>query len=872
MPKVSEVAKELGYKASELVLFVELLNFGVKIEHARADVDARTAMIIKKKVPPRSALKGTEKDLYETKVLPAQAEEEAKKKAEKADKVEKADKKVPVEKKTKKELDGPVVIPAHPVTEKKEIVPAAGSAVVAVHAGKTPKVEKREEKKKEVVLVSTRESEHKPKVMAPSATKVGLTAADKAAIKGEVAKPLIDVDKVIGEEHQIVAQRAAELQALEKGQMKVEADKTHRQPPTRPPQAPLRSRGQIRPNLQQRRVPTPAPGPRPVAGAPPVPAKAKPVVVPVADRKLEIIVPISLKDFSAQTGIRTNQIQSKMMAQGLMVPITAILTKDQVETLALEFNRDITIKKATAAEEKAVAAAGVKDDPKDLVTRAPVVVFMGHVDHGKTTLMDRIRGTNVAAGEAGGITQHIGAYRIQTKDNKPVVFLDTPGHEAFTQMRARGANTTDVAVIVVDAADGVMPQTVEAINHAKAANVKIMVALNKIDKTGANPNKVKGELSGHGLQPEDWGGKTVCCEVSGLTGAGVDHLVEMLGLEAELLDLKANPKRPATGVVIEARKTDDRGSVATVLVQNGTLKKGDVILAGKAYGRVRALHDEHGKSLLEAGPSWPAEIQGFVDVPDAGDKFMVVPDIDTARRVTEERQQRAQAAALAHKQHITLEGLFEKMKSGELKEIRVITKVDVKGSLEVFLQSLQDLSHEEVKLKVLHSEVGAVNESDVLLADASDAIIVGFNVEIETKAKQVAKDKGVEIKLYSIIYQAIEEMKLALEGLLAPELVEVKMGHAMVKEVFRISRAGTIAGSMVTDGKIERSNEVRIIRGGKVIHTGKLEGLKRFKDDVKEVAEGFECGIKVANRDDIQAGDVVEAFAVQKVARKLAKK
>ena len=861
MPKVSELAKELGYKATELVQLVDVFAIGVKIEHARADVDARTAMVIKNKVPPRTLLKGDQKDKYE-KIAAAQAEEETRKKAEKADKAEKVEKKPAAEKK-KKEHDGPVVVPAQPAAEKKmETVPAAGSAVVAVHAGKTeakPKLERKEEKKKEVVLVSTRESEHRPKVVAAPAARVGLTADEKAAIKGEVAKPLIDVDKVIGAEHEVHVQRAAELKAIEKGQLKIEADKAHRQPtPHRQQPAPVRSRGQIRPNLQQRRVPTLPPGQRP-APAP------KPVAVPVAERKIEVAVPISLKDFSAATGIRTNQIQSKMMSQGTMVPITAMLNEDQVVMLALEFNRDVTIKKAAAEAN----AADIKDDPKDLVQRAPVVVFMGHVDHGKTTLMDRIRGTNVAAGEAGGITQHIGAYRVTTKDGKPVVFLDTPGHEAFTAMRARGANTTDVAVIVVDAADGVMPQTVEAINHAKAAGVKIMVALNKIDKPSANPNKVKGELSGHGLQPEDWGGKTVCCEVSGLTGQGVDHLVEMLGLEAELLDLKANPKRPAQGVIIEARKTDDRGSVATVLVQAGTLKRGDIVWSGKAYGRVRALRDDHGRSLPEAPPSWPVEVQGFVDVPDAGDKFSVLKDIDDARSRAEARQQKAQAAALAQKQHITLENLFEKMKSGEMKEIRVITKVDVKGSLEAFTQLLIPLQSEEVKLKILHSEVGAVNESDVLLADASDALVVGFNVEIEPKASQTAKDKGVEVKMYTVIYQAIEELKLAMEGLLEPELVEVKTGHATVKEVFRISRAGTIAGSNVTDGKIERSNEARLIRGGKVIYTGKIEGLKRFKDDVKEVAAGFECGIKLTNRDDVQGGDIIETFAIQKKPRKL---
>jgi translation initiation factor IF-2 len=871
MPKVSELAKELGYKAGELVLLVNALNIGVKIEHARADVDARQSAVIRAKLGPRSGLKGANKELFD-KIAAQHAEEEAKKKAEKAEKAatEKPEKKV--EKKPKKE-EGPVVVPAAPVEVKKEVIPAAGSAVVAVHVGKTVKVEKKEEKKKEVVLVSTREGEHKPKVAAPPAAKVGLTADEKAAIKGEVEKPLIDVDKVIGEEHQVRVQRAAELQALERGQVPATQNKEHRQPAQQPKRAPMPTRtgrGAI-PNLQQRRVPT-APIQRAPAGAPPVPPKPKPAVVPVEQRKIDISVPISIKDFSALTGIRTGQIQQKLMNQGIMAPITASLNEDQVTMLALDFNRDISIKKETAAEEQVIAEAGVKDDPKDLQPRAPVVVFMGHVDHGKTTLMDRIRGTNVAAGEAGGITQHIGAYRIKTKDGRPVVFLDTPGHEAFTAMRARGANVTDVAVIVVDSADGCMPQTVEAINHAKAAGVKIMVALNKIDKPAANANKVKGELAGMGLQSEDWGGKTVMCEVSGLTGQGVDNLVEMLGLEAELLDLKANPKRAAAGVVLEARKTDDRGPIATVLVQNGTLRKGDIIVSGQCHGRVRALRDDHGRAMQEAGPAWPAEIQGFDDVPGAGDRFFVVATLDRAREITEKNIEKAKKSSLTAKQHVTLENLFEKMKSGDVKEIRVIAKVDVKGSLEAFQQLLGDLQSDEVKLKILHSEVGAVNESDVTLADASDAIVVGFNVDVEGKAAETAKEKGVEIKTYTVIYQAIEELKAAMEGLLEPELVEVKTGHASVKEVFRISKSGTIAGCMVTDGKIERANEARLIRNGRVIHTGRIGGLKRFKDDVKEVVEGYECGIRIEGRDDIQKGDIIETFAIQKVARKLSKK
>jgi len=595
----------------------------------------------------------------------------------------------------------------------------------------------------------------------------------------------------------------------------------------------------------------------------------------MSERKIEITVPITIKSFCEQTGIKVSQVMKKLMDQGAMIMNqNAALDEDLVGILAAEFKRDVTIVKEKSAEDHMKdEAAEVKDDPADLVPRAPVVTFMGHVDHGKTSLLDKIRNANVAKGESGGITQHIGAYKINAADGKPVVFLDTPGHEAFTQMRSRGAKATDVAVIVVDAADGVMPQTEEAINHARAAGVKIVVALNKIDKPQANPNKVKGQLSALGLQPAgDWGGDTECIEVSALTGQGVDHLVEVLALEADLLELKANPKRAATGVVLEARKTDDRGVVATILVQNGTLKKGDVILAGGGYGRVRSMHDHNGKPIEAAGPATPAELTGLMDVPDAGDSFQVVEDIQMAKQVAEDRAFKTRQAGLLERQHVTMEGLFKQIESGNLKEIRIILKVDVKGSLEVLKEALPGLSTDEVKLKLLHSSVGAITEGDILLADASDALIIGFHVDIEPRAAEAAKDRGVEIKLYTVIYQAIEEMKAALEGLLEPELVEQKQGHATVKEVFRISRVGAIAGCIMTDGKIERGNQVRLIRDGKVVHTGKLESLKRFKDDVKEVAEGYECGIKIAGHDDVRKGDQIEAFAIQKIARKLEKK
>lgn len=606
---------------------------------------------------------------------------------------------------------------------------------------------------------------------------------------------------------------------------------------------------------------------------PSVPSAPRPApAIPASQRKLEITVPITVKAFCEETGIKVSLVIRKLMEQGAIVTINHVLDETTVGYLSAEFKRDVTVVKQKTAEDHAQDIVEKKDDPADLVPRAPVVTFMGHVDHGKTTLLDSIRNTKVASKESGGITQHIGASKVSTKDGKYVVFLDTPGHEAFTGMRARGAKATDVVVIVVDSADGVMPQTEEAIAHAKAANVKIVVALNKIDKPGANPNKVKGQLAAIGLQPQDWGGTTEAVEVSGLTGQGVDALLEILALESELLELKANPKRSATGVVLEARKTDDRGVVATILVQNGTLKKGDVILAGQGYGRTRSLMDDKGRQLTEAGPSTPVEVTGLVQVPGAGDVFQVVPDYAHAKETAEERSRKAREAQLNERQHVSLENLFQKISSDKLKEVRVILKVDVSGSLEVLKEALPALSTDEVKLKVLHSACGGITEGDILLADASDALVIGFHVDVEGRAAELAKDRGVEIKIYTVIYQAIEEMKAALEGLLEPELVEAKLGHATVKEVFRISRVGAIAGCMVSDGKILRNAQVRVIRDQKVVHTGKIDTLKRFKDDAKEVAEGYECGIKVEKHDDIRKGDILEAFEVQKVARKLEKR
>jgi translation initiation factor IF-2 len=877
--RVSELAKELGYKAAELVELARAK--GIRIEDARANLDARMAAAVRAQVPHRSKLSGALMEVYARVVADEAARAAAKAARPKPPRKEAAEGEAKPKSPPRKKAE-PAGAGEAPAPAKAEGAAAARPAGAAAPAPPPPaKPAKKVKVVEEFRLADAIKAAPAPKPAAPKA--VELSPEEQEELKKEASKPLIDVDKVIGEQKELHAMRPIEIEVFTQDRDVEEAkEKRHARPVTKTAQQSATPVASARPSVAGRPAaapPPPSPA-RPRPRVPPpsarptvAPPRPRPVPTPMSERKIEIQVPITIKNFCEQTGIKVPMVIKKLMEMGAAVTHqNAVLDEDMVGVLAAEFKRDITVVKEKTAEEEVRAAAEVKDDPKDLVPRAPVVTFMGHVDHGKTTLLDRIRNTNVAAGEAGGITQHIGASKVVTRDGKTVVFLDTPGHEAFTQMRSRGARVTDIAVIVVDAADGVMPQTEEAINHAKAAGVKIMVALNKIDKPQANPMKVKGQLAALGLQPEDWGGDVTCVEVSGLTGQGVDQLLELLSLQAELLELKANPKRPATGVVLEARKTEDRGVVATLLVQNGTLRKGDAILAGRGYGRVRSMADDQARPIDEAGPSTPAEVTGFVDLPDAGDPFQVVDDLARAKEIAEERQRRAREQQILERQHVSMETLFRQIESGKLKEVRVILKTDVKGSLEVLREALSNLSAEEVKLRVLHASVGSVTEGDVLLADASDAIVIGFNVDVEGRAQELAKERGVEIKVYSVIYQAIEEMKAALEGLLEPELVEVVQGHASVKEVFRISRVGAIAGCLVTDGKIERGSQVRVVRDGQVVHTGKLESLKRFKDDVKEVVEGYECGLKIAGHDDVRKGDVIEAFTVQKVARKLEKK
>ena len=599
------------------------------------------------------------------------------------------------------------------------------------------------------------------------------------------------------------------------------------------------------------------------------PPKIRTVKVLPKPTQAELVSPVSIKDFSSALGIKASVIITKLMQMGVMANINQALADDVVGLLADELSVKVSLKKPKDFADDLLQERKVEDKPEDLQPRAPVVTFLGHVDHGKTSLLDAIRKANVVSTESGGITQHIGAYKVVTPQGKGVVFLDTPGHEAFTEMRARGANVTDVAVLVVAADDGVMPQTEEAINHATEAKVPIVVAVNKMDLPQANADRVRQQLGSLGLVWDGWGGNTVMVECSALTKKGLDELVEMLSLEAELLELKANPRRLAQGTVIEARSSEGRGVTATLLVRNGTLHVGDVILCGRAYGHVRAMYDDKGTELREAGPSTPVSVTGLSVVPEAGDRMYVMETLARAKEVAEERARKMRQESLGPRRGVKLEEFFDYMKQTKVKELRVIIKADVKGSLEVLRKTVPDVATSEVRVRVIHAAVGGVNESDVLLAAASDAIIIGFHVAPEEKARLLAEEKDVDIRLYQVIYQVTDEVKKAVEGLLAPEKREVVDGHIEVREIFKVSRLGTVAGCYVTDGAVTRQNRFRVVRDGAVIYDGRVETLKRFKDDVREVRAGFECGIKVAGYDDVKVGDQFEVYHVEEIARKL---
>ena len=580
----------------------------------------------------------------------------------------------------------------------------------------------------------------------------------------------------------------------------------------------------------------------------------------------EITIPetISVKDLAAELKKTSSEVIKKLLSYGIMATINNDIDFDTAYLVAQEFG--VTAKKKNVVKEEDILFDDSEDKPEDLVPRAPVIVVMGHVDHGKTSLLDAIRSTNVIEGEAGGITQHIGAYQVNVK-GRDITFLDTPGHEAFTSMRARGAQITDIAILVVAANDGVMPQTVEAINHAKAANIPIIVAINKIDLPGANVEKVKEELMKYNLVPEEWGGDTIFVPISAKTHENIDQLLEMVLLEADMLDLKANPNKQAKGAVIEARLDTSKGPIASLLVQRGTLDVGDTIVVGSSIGRIRAMRNYKGQKVKKAGPSTPVEVMGLTEVPIAGDTFYEVKDEKMAKHLIERRKRQQREKSINQVNKVTLDNLFSQMEEGKLKQLNLIIKADVQGTVEALKQSLEKLSNDEVKVSVIHSAVGAVTESDVTLANVSNAIIIAFNVRPVATAKVEAEKDKVEIKQYSVIYQAIEDVETAMKGMLDPKYVERVIGTAEIRQIFRISSVGTIGGAFVLTGKIERNAGVRVIREEVVIHEGKLTSLKRFKDDVKEVNKGFECGLQIENYNDIKEGDIIEAFVMEEVKR-----
>ena len=574
---------------------------------------------------------------------------------------------------------------------------------------------------------------------------------------------------------------------------------------------------------------------------------------------------ITVKDLSERIGKPVSEIIKKLLMLGIFANINNELDFDTAQLICTEFGVELELKLAETAED-ALEAEDVEDSEEDLVSRPPVVTIMGHVDHGKTSLLDYIRKSHVTAGEAGGITQHIGAYTVELHGQR-ITFLDTPGHEAFTAMRARGAQATDIAILVVAADDGVMPQTIEAINHAKAAGVQTIVAINKMDKPTADPDRIRQELTKYELVDEAWGGDTIIVPVSAQTGQGVDQLLEMILLVAEVQDYRANPNRKARGVIIEARLDKGRGPVANVLIKNGTLRVGDTIVAGMAYGRVRAMVNDKGERVKEARPSDPVEVIGFNDVPEAGDILSAVDDDSLSRKVAEERRDKARAALIKAQSKTTLDDLFNQISEGQVKELNIIIKADVQGSVEAVKQSLERLSNDEVKVKVIHGGVGAITETDVNLASASNAIIIGFNVRHDNNVRDLAEHEKVDIRLYRVIYNAIEDIQAAMKGMLAPKFKENVLGRCTVRQTFRVSGVGTVAGCYVTDGKIQRNAQIRLLRDNVVVHEGKIDSLKRFKDDAKEVAAGYECGLGIENYNDVKEGDEIECFVMEEISR-----
>ena len=581
-------------------------------------------------------------------------------------------------------------------------------------------------------------------------------------------------------------------------------------------------------------------------------------------QQLKVSIPdeINVGELASRMKKTAGEVIKQLIKLGVFASVSDVVDYDTAALVAMELGCKVEKEVVVTVEERLIDDH--EDSADELVGRAPVVVVMGHVDHGKTSLLDYIRHANVASGEAGGITQHIGAYTVEI-NGSPITFLDTPGHEAFTSMRARGAMVTDIAILVVAADDGIMPQTIESINHAKAAGIPLVVAINKMDTVGANPERIKQQLTEYDIVPEEWGGDTIVCPISAKTGMGIDNLLENLVVLAEVLELKANPNRAAKGAVIEARLDKGRGPIMTVLVQNGTLKLGDIIIAGTAVGRVRTMINDKGQRITEAGPSVPVEISGMSEVPSAGDTFNAVADERMARELVEERKIQQKNAAFGTNKKVSLEDLFSQIQAGEMKTLNIIVKADVQGSAEAVKASLEKITNEEVRVKVIHSAVGAINESDVMLAATSGAIIVGFNVRPDNAARDSAARSNVDMRMYRVIYDCINEIEAAMKGMLSPKFKESIIGHAEVRETYKVSKVGTVMGCYVTDGKIQRGCQVRVLRDNIVIHEGDLASLRRFKDDVKEVASGYECGMQIEKFNDVKVGDVIECYVMEQI-------
>ncbi|MGB9761520.1 MAG: translation initiation factor IF-2 [Caldimicrobium thiodismutans] len=606
-------------------------------------------------------------------------------------------------------------------------------------------------------------------------------------------------------------------------------------------------------------------GEKPKAKAPKERVSERPPTLPPKEKKIKIYESIQVGELAKLMGVKAGELIKKALQMGMPLTINQSIDAETAAILADEFGYQV--EKGTLEEE--LLLQYTPPSPEELKPRPPVVTVMGHVDHGKTTLLDAIRKTDVASREAGGITQHIGAYTVTLEDGRKITFIDTPGHEAFTSMRARGAQVTDIVILVVAADDGVMDQTKEAIEHARAAGVPIVVAINKIDKPNANPERVKSQLAELGLVPEEWGGDTLMANISARNKIGIEDLLELVLLQAEMLDLKAAYDRPARGRVIESKLDKGKGPVATVIVQEGTLREGDPFVCGLTYGRVRAMFDSYGNRIKEATPSTPVEILGFEELPSAGDDFIVMDDEEKARRVAEYRQRKARETEAAQIAKISLEKIFEKLKEGELKELKIVLKADTQGTLEALKSSLEKLSTDKVRVSVIRSGIGAITESDVMLASASEAIVIGFNVKPNSQAKELAKKEGVDVRFYDVIYHVLEDIKKAMVGLLEPKFEEIITGVAEVRATFKVPKVGIVAGCYVKEGVINRNNQVRVIRDGVVVYTGKIASLKRFKEDVREVPSGYECGIKIENFNDVKEGDIIEAFEVREVAQEL---